>query len=149
MKKISQIGIALIKKFEGCKLTPYLCPAKIATVGWGSTYYADGRPVHIGDKPLTQAQADELLLKTLSKYEEAVNYYTKVELNQFQFDALVSFAYNLGTSALKTSTLLKKVNLNPDDKSIEQEFMKWCRAGGKVLPGLLTRRTAESKIYFS
>lgn len=149
MYKISKAGLDLIKKFEGCKLKPYLCPAKIATIGWGSTYYEDGTPVKITDKAITPERADDLFLKTLSKYEEAVNFLTIHELTQHQFDALVSFCYNCGISNLKTSTLLRKVNINPKDPSIEKEFNKWNKGGGKVLPGLTSRRTAEWRLYSS
>lgn len=138
----------LIKKFEGCKLEAYQCPAKIWTIGYGSTYYADGSRVKQGDK-ISQQQADQLLIDTLSTYEKFVDSNTRDDVNQGQFDALVDFAYNCGNANLKSSTLLKKVNANPNDKSIETEFMKWTRANGKELKGLVNRRAAEVKLYFS
>lgn len=148
MLKVSQIGISIIKKFEGCSLKPYLCPANIPTIGYGSTYYADGKPVSVLDKPISQQQAEELLINTLQSYVEAVNYLIKQPLNQFQFDSLVSFCYNVGIGNFKTSTLRKLVNLNPNDKQIEKEFLKWNRGGGKVLQGLTARRQYEADTYF-
>jgi len=148
MRNISQVGIALIKKYEGCKLKPYLCPAGKATIGWGSCYYADGTPVAIGDKAITQAQADELLLATLETYVEAVNYLTKQPLNQFQFDALCSFCYNVGVGNFKMSTLLKLININPNDPKIESQFLRWNKVNKKVLIGLTARRQYESDTYF-
>jgi lysozyme len=149
--KITKIGInglKLIKKFEGCKLNAYKCPAGFWTIGWGSTYYRDGSKVKDGDV-ITQGEADALLLTTLEKYEKAVDSFTRDDINQNQFDALVSFAYNCGDYALKNSTLLKKVNANPNDPTIVNEYHKWTRGGGKVLPGLVRRRKEEAELYFT
>lgn len=148
MNKISIIGINLIKRFEGCNLKPYLCPAGKPTLGWGSCFYANGLPVTMLDKPITQAQADELFLLTLETYVEAVNYYTKLPLNQFQFDSLCSFTYNVGIGNFKTSTLLKLINLNPNDPKIEAQFLRWNKANKKVLAGLTARRQSEADTYF-
>jgi lysozyme len=149
--KITKIGInglKLIKKFEGCKLNAYKCPAGFWTIGWGSTYYRDGSKVKDGDV-ITQGEADALLLTTLEKYEKAVDSFTRDDINQNQFDALVSFAYNCGDYALNNSTLLKKVNANPNDPTIVNEYHKWTRGGGKVLPGLVRRRKEEAELYFT
>lgn len=149
--KITKIGInglKLIKKFEGCKLKAYKCPANVWTIGWGSTYYKDGKKVKEGDV-ITQGEADALLLTTLENYEKAVDSFTRDDINQNQFDALVSFAYNCGTHALKNSTLLKKVNANPNDPNIVNEYHKWTRGGGKVLTGLVRRRKEESELHFA
>lgn len=146
--KISNNGIELIKKYEGLKLTPYLCPASIPTIGIGSTRYEDGRAVKLTDPKITVERAEILLKNTLKTYENGVSQLVTSEINQNMFDALVSFAYNVGVAALKVSTLLKKVNANPNDPTIEMEFKKWVRGGGKVLPGLVRRRADEVKLYF-
>ena len=144
---VNKQGIQLVKSFEGCFLNAYLCPAKVWTIGYGSTKYPNKKPVKQGDK-ITQQEAETLLSDTLDEFSKGVSKLIKVELNDNQFSALVSFAFNLGVGALSKSTLLKKVNSNPNDKTIEQEFMKWVNAGGKKLNGLVRRRTAESKLYF-
>ena len=147
--KIGKKGLEVIKGFEGFRSKPYLCSASVATVGWGSTRYADGTKVKLTDPAITKAQADVLFLETLKQYELAVDAFCRDDINQNQFDSLVSFAYNLGVNALKSSTLLKKVNKNPNDPSIRAEFLKWNRAGGKPLKGLIRRREAEADLYFS
>ena len=141
-------GLGLITKWEGLKLIPYLCSAKVATIGFGSTYYENGTRVTMNDAPITKERALELFKNTLSTYERGVDSFTVDTINQNQFDALTSFAYNLGTQALKGSTLLKKVNNNPNDPTIANEFAKWTRAGGVVLKGLVSRRKAEAELYF-
>lgn len=149
MKKTAQNGIALIKKYEGFKANAYLCPAGVPTIGYGNTYYPNGVKVKIGDSPITEAKASELLLAVLTKYEDAVNRYAQKPINQNQFDALVSFTYNLGMENLRSSTLLKKVNSNPLDATIKDEFLKWTRSNGVVLAGLKKRRAEEAQLYFS
>lgn len=140
--KTSEKGINLIKKFEGCKLTAYKCPAGIWTIGYGHT-----RNVHKGEV-ITQQQADELLKQDLLVYEEGINV-MKLNINQNQFDSLVSFAFNLGLGALQKSTLLKRIKVNPNDPKIKDEFLRWSYAGGKQLKGLLLRRQAECDLYFN
>lgn len=147
--KITDKGIDLIKSFEGFSAKPYLCPAKIPTIGYGATFYPDGKKVTMKDAPITEAKAVDLLKNMLIKFEQYVDSYCVDTVNQNQFDALVSFCYNLGPSNLKSSTLLKKVNTNPNDPTIEAEFMKWTKAGGKTLKGLVRRREAEAKLYFN
>lgn len=144
--KVSVNGINLIKHYEGCKLKAYLCPAGVPTIGYGATYYPNKSPVKIGDV-ISQVEADVLLTNTLGPFEMGVTKLLTTSINQNQFDALVSFAYNLGLANLKSSTLLKKVNANPSDSSIPAEFAKWCKAGGKVLAGLVARRQAEAELY--
>lgn len=146
--KINKKGIDLIKKFEGCYLTAYLCPAQIPTVGIGTIRYPDGTKVKLGDK-CTAEQAEQYLMHDLKQFELSVDAMCTDMLNENQFSALVSFCYNLGAGALKSSTLLKKVNANPNDPTIANEFMKWVNGGGKKLPGLVKRRTAEVELYFS
>jgi lysozyme len=146
--KTGAAGIELIKTFEGFKSAPYKCPAGIPTIGYGATFYPNGKKVTMTDKALTETESVELLKHMLISFEKYVDSYCRDDINQNQFDALVSFAYNLGPANLKSSTLLKKVNANPADESIKLEFMKWVKAGGKTLKGLVARREAESKLYF-
>lgn len=140
--KISQKGIDLIKRFEGFSPTAYLCPSGVWTIGYGHT-----AGVRAGDG-VDEDTAEDFLREDLADAEGAVGKYVKVPLKQWQFDALVSFTFNLGAGNLYSSTLLKKVNRNPDDPAIRQEFGKWVHAGGRVLPGLVERRKAEADMYF-
>jgi lysozyme len=145
--KPSESAYRLIKLFEGCKLSAYRCPANVVTIGWGSTLDAFGKPIKMGSK-ITQDQADNLLIKEVNLKAVAVNKLT-TNLNQNQFDSLVSFAFNCGVGALSKSTLLKKIKLNPNDPAIHLEFMKWDKVAGKSVKGLTTRRAAESQLYFT
>jgi lysozyme len=147
--KIGQKGLDLIKSFEGLYLKPYLCPANVPTIGYGNTFYENGNKVTLKDPIITEARAIELLMSELGMYEQKVDSYCVDTINQNQFDALVSFCYNVGPGNLKSSTLLKKVNANPNDPTIRTEFLKWNKGGGKVLAGLTRRRTAEANLYFS
>ena len=146
--KTGAAGIELIKKFEGFMSKPYKCPAGIPTIGYGATFYPNGTKVTMSDKAITEVEGTALLASMLTKFEQYVDSYCIDTITQNQFDALVSFCYNLGPNNLKSSTLLKKVNLNPNDETIRAEFMKWTKAGGKTLKGLVTRRTAEADLYF-
>lgn len=147
--KTSKKGLDLIKRFEGWSSAPYLDPVGIPTIGYGFTYYLPSRQkVTMKDKPLTLAQGDEMLRQVLVTYENDVNRLVKAKLNQNQFDALVSFTYNLGGANLAKSTLLKKINANSCDPTISQEFVKWVYAGGKKYDGLIRRRKEEAKLYF-
>lgn len=147
--QVSQNGLNLIKSFEGFSGTPYLDSVSVPTIGYGATYYPGGTKVTLKDQPINESQAADLLLNMLSSYEQAVDSFVVQEINENQFDALVSFCYNLGAANLKISTLLKKVNINPNDPTIANEFLKWDLAGGHVLAGLLRRRQAESALYFT
>lgn len=147
--KLSQKGLDLIKQFEGLSLTPYVCAGGINTIGYGSTYYPNGQKIKLTDPAITQIVAESFLKHSLSTYEKAVDSFCRDDISQSQFDALVSFAYNLGTGALQKSTLIKKVNANPKDVTIADEFMKWNKANGRVLSGLTRRRQAEANLYFS
>lgn len=146
--KLGSKGLELIKSFEGFYSKPYLDPIGIPTIGYGATYYPNKKKVTMKDKPLTEKEASDLLKEMMTNYENDVKRLVKRELNQNQFDALVSFTYNLGSANLGKSTLLKKVNANPCDKTIKDEFLKWNKAGGKVLNGLTRRRNAEAELYF-
>lgn len=139
--KTSQKGIDLIKKFEGLKLYAYLCPANVWTIGYGTT--KDVKP----GMTITEIEAENLLKRDLEKFENQVNS-LNLPFNQNQFDAIVSFTYNLGFGNLKSSTLLKKATANVNDDTIRIEFLKWVYAGGKKLEGLVKRRAAEHKLYF-
>ena len=145
----SNKGLVLIKKYEGFYSKPYLDPIGIPTIGYGATYYPNKVKVTMKDKPLSEKEASDLLVQMLKVYENQVALLVRKPINQNQFDALVSFTYNLGATNLGKSTLLKKVNVNPNDPTIRQEFVKWNRAGGKVLRGLTNRRKDEAALYFS
>lgn len=147
VNRIGQKGLNLIKKYEGFKSHPYKCPAGIPTIGFGATYYPNGTKVKLTDKPITLLQAEEMLVEMLKHYEQGVDSFTTDKVNQNQFDALVSIGYNIGLQALKGSTLIRKVNLDPNDKTIKNEFMRWTKANGKVMEGLLNRRKEESELY--
>jgi lysozyme len=144
----SNKGLDLIKKYEGFRAKPYLCPAKVPTIGFGSTYYEDGAKVKLTDPAITEEEATGLLKALLVIYEKAVDSFCRDDINQNQFDALSSFAYNCGVGNLKSSTLLKKVNADPTNPSIKNEFMKWNKGGGRILTGLTLRRNEESNLYF-
>jgi lysozyme len=146
--KVNNLGIDLMHFFEGCKLEAYQCSAKVWTIGWGNTFYENGTPVRQGDK-ITQDRANSLFVFVANKFADEIKKLIKTNLSENQFSALVCFAYNVGTSNLAKSTLLKKVNVNPNDPSIANEFLRWNKAGGKELLGLTRRRTAESKLYFT
>jgi len=147
--QISRKGKLLIKKFEGFRSEPYLDAVGVPTIGIGFTHYPDGTPVELYDDAITKEEALQILDELLDKYEAAVNEFVTSEITQNQFDALVSFTYNLGIGALKSSTLLKKINANPNDEIIPYEFKRWVYADGKKLKGLVRRRTQEAKLYES
>jgi lysozyme len=145
--KLNKAGADLIKHFEGCKLKAYQCSAKKWTIGFGNTFYEDGSPVLPGHA-ITQEKADELFELIANEFAEKVSKLVTSMVTLNQFGALVSFAYNCGVVNLQKSTLLKKVNSNPNDQSIRAEFLKWNKAAGKVLAGLTRRREAEANLYF-
>lgn len=151
--KASKNGLDIIKKYEGFRNAPYLCPANVPTIGFGSTFYEDGSSVTLYDEPITRARAVQLLKNVLNKYEEEINYSVTSNINQNQFDALISFVYNIGTVNFFTSTLLKRVNNNPNDEDISYQFKRWnkARVNGKLteLKGLKKRRNEEAYLYFS
>ena len=140
--KINQRGLDVIKSFEGCKLTAYLCPSKVPTVGYGHT-----QGVKLG-MTITPDEANKLLAQDIAEFEAVVDDLVTSKLNENQYSALVSFAYNCGKPNFERSTLLKKVNLNPNDATIKDEFPKWNKSNGKVSNGLIRRRKVESELYF-
>lgn len=151
---ITQEGINLIKSFESCRLKSYLDSKKIPTIGWGNTFYENGTSVKLGDT-ITQERADRLFLNILSIFDKGVDQLVTSNINDNQKAALVSFAYNVGldidadtkAEGLGDSTLLKKVNVNPNDPLIRNEFMKWVNKGSSFEKGLTRRREAEWKLY--
>ena len=148
--EIGKKGLNLIKDFEGLRLEAYPDPATGGdpwTIGYGWTNPVDGKPVKKG-MIITQQKAEELLTEGVKSYAKKVTDLVKVNLTQNQFDALVSFSYNLGTYNLQTSTLLKKVN-SKDFKGASEEFLKWNKAKGKVMAGLTRRRQAEKDLFNS
>jgi lysozyme len=136
-----------IKKFEGYMSKAYPDAKGVWTIGYGNTFYTDGTPVKEGDT-ITKVEAEKLFSEVLDQFAGDVADAVRVELNKCQFDALVSFTYNVGIGNLKRSTLLKKVNADPKDESIRTEFNKWNKSGGKTLPGLIKRRKDEADYYF-
>ena len=143
----SEKGIALIKQFEGCRLTAYQDSVGVWTIGYGWTKPVDGKPIRAG-MTIKQETAERLLKTGLVSYENDVSRLVKVDLTQGQFDALVSFTYNLGARSLSTSTLLRKLNAG-DYAGAADEFLRWNKAGGKVLNGLTRRREAERALFLS
>ena len=137
---IGQKGIELIKHFEGCELEAYKCPAGVWTIGYGHI-----KGVSEG-MSITQEQAEQMLLDELKEYENYINELVVVDLSQNQFDALVSWVYNLGPANLKSSTLLKVLN-SGDYAGVPAQIERWNKAGGKVLEGLIRRRQAESSLF--
>jgi len=143
----SSRGIALIKEFEGCRLTAYLDSVDVWTIGFGWTHPVEGKSIRRG-MTINQATADRLLKTGLVTFENDILKVVKVKLNQNQFDALVSLTYNIGSRALSTSTLLRKLNAG-DFIGAADEFLRWDKAGGKVLAGLARRRRAERQRFLS
>lgn len=164
-------GIALVQRFEGCyscipggtvngKVKPkpvanlrdvnqtvysYRCSANVPTIGWGNTMWADGTPVADGDE-CTLDEANQLFYTEIDEFAEGVARLIKTEITQNMFDALVCFAFNVGLGNLKNSTLLKVVNAGQFDQ-VREQFMRWNKAGGKELPGLTKRRSAEADLF--
>lgn len=143
---ISDEGISLIKRYEGYKTTPYRCPAGLYTVGYG---HVIGNGLQLPDewnRTFSLGEIDELLRTDLARFERGVLHYCTVYLTQSQFDSLVSFSFNLGLGVLQRSTLRQKLNRGDYDGA-SKEFLKYTRAGGKVLKGLVRRRQAEYNLF--
>jgi lysozyme len=146
--KLNEKGYDLIKQFEGYSDRPYLCPAGIPTIGFGNTYYPNGIKVKLTDKQITRDYANEMLQYVADNFANDVLKVIKSIITQNQLNALTAFAYNLGMTNFRNSSLLKKVNANPHDPTIKEEFLKWNKSNGKILQGLINRRRAESNLYF-
>ena len=146
--KISNLGLELIKEFEGFSANAYLCPAKIPTIGYGNTFYSDGRKVKLGEQ-ISKSDALELLEIVANKdFADKIFPSIIVPVTQNQFDAMVSLAYNIGVGNFLKSTLLKKVNAG-DFIGASEEFLKWNKSGGKPLSGLTRRRKRERELFLS
>lgn len=143
---VDQKCVDIVKDFEGFRAKPYLDAVGIPTIGYGSTFYADGTKVTLKDPPIGESEAENLTRLVLNTIAKQVNSLVSVELSTNQFSALVSFTYNVGVGAFKTSTLRRLINEGAYDKAPEQ-FMRWNKAGGKVLPGLTRRRKAEVDLW--
>jgi lysozyme len=138
--KISQEGIALIKKFEGCELNAYQCSANVWTIGYGHTKEV------AENNECSMEEAEEILVADLEEFEEWVEKLVTVEMAQNEFDALVAFTFNLGPTNLRTSTLLERLN-DRKFEDVPSEMKRWNRAGGVVVDGLVRRREAEALLF--
>jgi lysozyme len=156
IKNIDSAGATFLQNREGFSAVPYLCSGGKPTIGFGNTFYPDGRKVTMKDKPISRAYGVLIFDIIVAQFVREVNSLVKSNVNQNQYNAILSFAYNVGTDididliaeGLGDSTLLKKVNANPNDPSIAQEFAKWNKSGGRVTNGLISRRQLESELYF-
>jgi len=137
---ISEEGLSLIKKFEGCELKAYRCAANVLTIGYGTTKGVTE------DMEITKEEAESILKEEMHEYESYINDMVKVPLKQNQFDAMVSWVFNLGSGNLSSSTLLKKLN-NSEYDEVPSQIKRWNKAGGKVLDGLIRRREAEALLF--
>ena len=144
----NKAGFEIVKFFEGFHSKPYLCPAKIATIGYGSTRGFDNKKIKINTAEITKEEGQALLERDIKSAENSVTRLIKVEMNENEFSALCSFVYNLGSGRLQSSTLRAKMNRG-DYEGAANEFPKWRRAGGKILRGLVLRREMEQKLFLS
>ena len=144
IKQMSDNGLKFLMNNEGVVLKPYLDTKGIPTIGVGNTFYEDGSKVKMTDPPITEKRAMELFRWILKQYELAVYSNTRDDINQNQFDALVSFTYNVGVNAFKNSTLLKRINANASQQSITNAFMMWNKP-----KQIIGRRKREVELYFS
>lgn len=142
--KTSSLGVDIIKRFEGLRLHAYLCPANIVTIGYGTTSHK-GAPIRLG-MVWTKEQAEDALLEDLESFENSVNKLAKAPINQQMFDALVSFAYNVGVGSLEKSTLLQKLN-EKEYQDAASQFLRWNKVNGQPVRGLTLRRQAECNLF--
>lgn len=154
MITINKECIDLIKAFESCSLEPYHGQAdrqEVFTIGYGTIkypdYYMNGKMVSMSDSPITKEMAEQFLNTEVMRVANVIDIQLRDDLTPNQFAALISFSYNLGPEALRGSTLRRKLNTNPSDPTIKDEFLKWVHSDGKVWPGLVRRRMAESDLY--
>lgn len=142
-----KVAAALARRFEGLYLHPYLCPAGVPTIGYGATYYLDGRPVTLNDPPITKTTAEVMLLDMVRRiYLPAVLKLCPKADTPDRLAALIDFAFNLGVGRLKASTLRKRANAQ-DWEGAAVEVMKWIRGGGRVLRGLVLRCDARRLLF--
>jgi lysozyme len=146
------LAAALVKQWEGLRLKPYLCPAGHATIGWGTSFYPDGRRVTLDDRAIGEAQADEFLAAALAKIWNELKSRLARAPTAHQAAAMISLGYNIGAGALAGSTLLAKFNAG-DARGAAAEFSRWChgRVNGKeiVIEGLLLRREEEAALFLT
>ena len=145
-----ELAAALCRQFEGYRAKPYLCPAGVPTIGYGSTYYADGRKVTLEDAPMSEPDARSLLMYELQHtyLPGTLRQCPSLIADERKCNAIVDFCYNLGIGRLQTSTLKRKINAG-DWEGAREQLMLWTRGGGKVLPGLVRRREAEKALLLS
>lgn len=139
-------SFALIAKYEGLQLKPYQCPAGRWSIGYGSTKLLDGTPVTANTRPLTQQQADALLMHTINSLQGEIKAAVKVPLTSGQLAALTSLSYNIGITNFRSSTLLRELNAG-HPQAASKEFLEWVHSGDHVLPGLVARRQAEKDLF--
>lgn len=149
MRKVNEAGIRLIKEFEGLRLKPYLCSAGVPTIGYGTTVYPDGKKVSLKDPAITEEQANHFLMHDVNKVAERVSKLLKVPVSDNEFAALVSFAYNVGVSALASSTLLRMLNSKSDKLQVADQFLRWNKVKGVESLGLTRRRQEERKLFLT
>ena len=137
---ISNEGLSLIKKFEGCELDSYKCAAGVWTIGYGSTHGIEK------GMSISKSRAEELLLEDIAQFEDIVDKAVSVNLSQNQYDALVSWTFNLGGGNLNSSTMLKVLNAG-DYENVPEQIKRWNKAGGQVKQGLVRRREAEALLF--
>ena len=146
VKLAMDVALALMRRFEGLYLAPYLCPSGVPTIGYGATYYEDGTRVTLSDAAITRERAEALLLWMVRTVylPQVLNLCPQID-NPQRLAAIIDFAFNLGASNLKGSTLRKRINAERWD-DVPGELRKWVRGGGKVLRGLVIRRNAEAAL---
>lgn len=153
MITINEKCIELIKEFEAFRSHAYhgeADPPKLFTIGYGTTIYPNGIKVQLSDRPISEEEASSFLIDEIKKKADIIDNFLRDDLKPNQFGALISFAYNCGEEALRSSTLLKRVNANPIDTFIRDAFMMWVKGdGGHTIPGLVRRRAAEADLYFT
>jgi lysozyme len=147
MRRVNKAGIDLIKSFEGLFKKPYLCPANVPTIGYGTIQYPNGKKVTMADREISEKEAEAYLIHEVEEKSKAVEKMCKVPLNDNEFAALTSFSYNVGSRALETSTLMKLLNAGTNRTLVADQFLRWDKAGGKQLPGLTRRRQAERALF--
>ena len=149
MRQVNKAGIDLIKSFEGLSLKPYLDPIGIPTIGYGTINYPNGKSVSMKDPAITEDHATGLLIHEVEEKARNIDRMVKVQINDNEFAALVSFAYNVGWQAVEKSTLMKMLNANADRVTVADQLIRWNKAGGKELAGLTRRRQAERSLFLT
>ena len=146
--KLDTKGVNFLTELEGLKLNAYKCSAGVWTIGIGNTFYENGSKVKEGDV-ISKEQAYHLFYMVATKFEKVINENLKVKINQNQFNSLFCFVYNIGKTGFKNSTLLRLVNINPNDGNIAKQFLRWNKIAGKESNRLTNRRIKESSLYFT